>query len=50
MNTKKTTWGGRRPGAGRPKTGAMPSKTIRMTDEEYIKVKEYLKELRASQK
>lgn len=44
------TWGGPREGAGRPKTGAMPSKTIRMTDEEYIKVKEYLKELRASQK
>jgi hypothetical protein len=50
MNTKKTTWGGRRPGAGRPKTGAMPSKTIRMTDDEYTKVKEYLKELRTSQK
>jgi hypothetical protein len=41
--------GGFREGAGRPKTGAMPSKTIRMTDEEYIKVKEYLKDLRASQ-
>ena len=48
MNTKKATWGGRRPGAGRPKTGAMPSKTIRMTDEEYVKIKEFLKELRAS--
>jgi hypothetical protein len=48
MSDKKTTWGGRRPGAGRPKTGAMPSRTIRMTDQEYIKVKEYLKTLRAS--
>lgn len=44
---KESSWGGRRPGAGRPKTGAMPSKTIRMTDEEYVKVKEYLKTLRA---
>lgn len=50
QEAKNATWGGRRPGAGRPKTGAMPNKTIRMTDEEYIKVKEYLKELRASQK
>lgn len=44
----KTTHGGRRPGAGRPKTGAMPSRTIRMKDDEYQKVKEYLKTLRAS--
>lgn len=44
-----TSWGGRRPGAGRPATGAMPNRTIRMTDEEYIKVKEYLKQLRTSQ-
>lgn len=42
-------WGGPREGAGRPATGAMPSRTIRMTDDEYIKVKEFLKKLRASQ-
>lgn len=45
-----SSWGGRRPGAGRPATGAMPNRTIRMTDDEYQKVKEFLKELRASQK
>ena len=28
QEAQKTTWGGRRPGAGRPKTGAMPSLTI----------------------
>lgn len=27
--------GGSRPGAGRPATGAMPNRTIRMTDTEY---------------
>jgi hypothetical protein len=49
MNTKKTTWGGRRPGAGRPKTGAMKTRSIRMRDEEeYIAVKKFLKERRAS--
>jgi hypothetical protein len=40
------TWGGHREGAGRPATGAMPSRTIRMTDDEYAKVKEFLKQLR----
>lgn len=45
----KNTHGGPRPGAGRPATGAMPSRAIRMTDEEYIKVKEFLKELRKPQ-
>lgn len=40
--------GGPREGAGRPATGAMPNRTIRMTDNEYIKVKEYLKQLRIS--
>jgi hypothetical protein len=42
--------GGRRKGAGRPATGAMPNRTIRMTDDEYEKVKEFLKELRNSSK
>jgi hypothetical protein len=42
------TWGGHREGAGRPATGAMPNRTIRMTDEEYVKVKAFLKELRTS--
>jgi hypothetical protein len=44
------THGGPREGAGRPKTGAMPTRAIRMTDEEFSKVKEYLKQIRASQK
>jgi hypothetical protein len=30
--------------------GPMPNRTIRMTDEEYIKVKQFLKDLRTSQK
>lgn len=42
----QVTWGGHRKGAGRPATGAMPSRTIRMTDDEYAKVKEFLKQLR----
>jgi hypothetical protein len=51
MKTKaNSTHGGRRPGAGRPATGTKPTRTIRMTDEEYLKVKDYLKQLRASQK
>jgi hypothetical protein len=43
------TRGGKREGAGRPLTAETPLKTrsIRMTDEEYIKIKEYLKTLRA---
>ncbi|MDD3157275.1 hypothetical protein [Anaeromusa sp.] len=35
--------GGKRKGAGRPATGAMPTRAIRMTDEEHAKVKEFLK-------
>jgi hypothetical protein len=42
----KLTWGGKREGAGRPVTGAMPTRALRMTDDEYIKVKEFLQELR----
>jgi hypothetical protein len=42
------SWGGPREGAGRPATGAMPNRTIRMTDDEYQKVKEYLQQLRSS--
>jgi hypothetical protein len=41
-----TTWGGKREGAGRPATGAMPTRSLRMTDKEYIKVKEFLQKLR----
>jgi hypothetical protein len=41
-----SSWGGPREGAGRPATGTMPNRTIRMTDEEYTKVKEFLKQLR----
>jgi hypothetical protein len=42
--------GGSRKGAGRPATGHNPNRTIRMSDDEYVKVKEFLKHLRASQK
>lgn len=38
--------GGKRSGAGRPATGAMPTRSIRMTDEEYTLVKKFLKEAR----
>ena len=38
--------GGARKGAGRPATGAMPTRTIRMTDDEHAKVKEFLKRTR----
>lgn len=44
----KTNWGGKRPGAGAKSTlptGAR-ARSIRMTDEEYKKVKEYLIGLR----
>ena len=37
---------GKREGAGRPATGAMPTRSLRMTDKEYIKVKEFLQKLR----
>jgi hypothetical protein len=42
-------WGGPREGAGRPSTGRK-AKPFYVTDEEYIKLKEYLEQLRASQK
>jgi hypothetical protein len=38
----KLTWGGKREGAGRPATGAMPTRALRMTDEEFVVVKEFL--------
>ncbi len=38
--------GGPRPGAGRPATGAKPNRTMRLSDEEYEKVKEFVKQLR----
>lgn len=43
--------GGKRPGAGRPtlpEEKKLKTRTIRMTDDEYLKVKEYVKSLRAS--
>ena len=43
----KTRHGGKRPGAGRPATGAMPTKCFRMTGEEYQLVKQFLAELRS---
>jgi len=46
----KNQHGGKRPGAGRPATGAMPPRSIRMTDEEYELVKQFLKELRSNKK
>lgn len=42
--------GGRRQGAGRPATGAMPTKAIRMTEEEYEIVKKFLADLRSKSK
>jgi len=42
-----TTWGGKREGAGRPATGAMPTRALRMTDDEYSKVKLFLKDMRS---
>jgi hypothetical protein len=46
--TKKVTWGGYREGSGRKPIADKPLKTrsIRMTDDEYIKIKEYLKSIR----
>lgn len=38
--------GGPGRGQGRPATGAMPTRAIRMTGEEYIKIKEYLRQIR----
>lgn len=48
MKENKTGWGGRRKGSGAKRTlppGAR-SRSINMTDEELIKVKKVLKELR----
>jgi hypothetical protein len=42
--------GGERPNSGRPATGAMPTKAIRMAEDEYIKVKEFLTQLRQPSK
>lgn len=44
--TQKQSWGGKRPGSGRPATGAKPNRTFRLTDEEHEKVKEFIKQLR----
>ncbi len=42
--------GGKRPGAGRPATGAKPNRTMRLSDEEYEKVKAFVKQLRREDK
>ena len=42
--------GGKRPGAGRPATGSMPTRAIRMTDKEYELVKQFLADLRSKSK
>lgn len=39
------SWGGKRPGAGRPSTGRK-KRTLYITDEEYDKLKEHLEVLR----
>jgi|GEM_PF-3451584 len=46
IKIKPVGHGGKRPGAGRPATGAKPNRTFRLDDEEYEKVKEYIKTLR----
>jgi hypothetical protein len=45
--TVSVNHGGKRHGAGRPSTGAMPTRTIRMTDDEYRLVKQFLMKLRS---
>ena len=45
-NEIKQSWGGKRPGAGRPSTGRK-KRTLYITDEEYNKLKEYLQSLRS---
>lgn len=42
---KKSAWGGRRPGAGRPATGRKYRKFY-VTEDEYQKLKQYLAKLR----
>jgi hypothetical protein len=42
---KKSSWGGRREGAGRPATGRK-KRNFYITDEEYQKLMEYLETLR----
>ena len=41
------THGGARPGAGRPATGAKRPRAIRLDDDEYDQVKEFLKKIRS---
>ncbi|MDO4178345.1 MAG: hypothetical protein Q4D21_04055 [Phascolarctobacterium sp.] len=51
MENKERTWGGAREGAGRPKLGKTSKmRSLRMTDEEYDLVRQWLKEYRAKQK
>ena len=42
------THGGKRTGSGRKPTGAKPVRAFRLSDSEYLAVKEYIKTLRAS--
>lgn len=45
LSTSTATWGGPRPGAGRPSTGRK-RQSFYITEEENEKLREYLKELR----
>ena len=45
QTSKKTTWGGKRPGAGRPETGRT-RRSIHLSDDEYEKVKVFISQLR----
>lgn len=50
IEQKPIKHGGHREGAGRPATGAKPNRTFRLTDEEYQKVKEFIKSMRKEEK
>lgn len=41
------TRGGKREGAGRPSTGSKPNRTFRLDDDEYAKVKAFIKLMRS---
>jgi len=47
---ERLSHGGHRPGAGRPATGANPTRTYRLSDEENEKVREFIKNMREAKK
>ncbi|MFR3241534.1 MAG: hypothetical protein ACLTXK_09295 [Megamonas funiformis] len=55
-NETKTTWGGKRKGAGRPVgttkeiSTARPGRNIRAYDDEYVLIKEFMKIVRKNPK